>query len=177
MLCCVTLYNLDFYYFALSTERTWFDYISLLIIPCIIYYVTNKETLTLITHMPRDTIVSIMVKSEIWTHSQCFCICLLTFTSFTFSALLVKNMPTQHNSLIRLVLTEIHDMKYTLKWKMIFHLTVTCEGMSNITPASTFFSLRDSLRLYNRLKELKCPSVLPHQDVHEFVFPIMQLFC
>ncbi len=46
-LCCVTLYNFYFYYFALSTERTWFDYISLLIIPCIIYYVTNKETLTL----------------------------------------------------------------------------------------------------------------------------------
>ncbi len=44
-LCCVTLYNFYFYYFALSTERTWFDYISLLIIPCIIYYVTNKETL------------------------------------------------------------------------------------------------------------------------------------
>ncbi len=47
LLCCVTLYNFYFYYFALSTERTWFDYISLLIIPCIIYYVTNKETLTL----------------------------------------------------------------------------------------------------------------------------------
>ncbi len=46
-LCCVTLYNLYSYYFALSTERTWFDYISLLIIPCITYYVTNKETLTL----------------------------------------------------------------------------------------------------------------------------------
>ncbi len=29
------LYNLYSYYFALSTERTWFDYISLLIIPCI----------------------------------------------------------------------------------------------------------------------------------------------
>ncbi len=40
------LYNLYSYYFALSTERTWFDYISLLIIPCITY-VTNKETLTL----------------------------------------------------------------------------------------------------------------------------------
>ncbi len=47
LLCCVTLYNFYFYYFALSTERTWFDYISLLIIPCIIYYVTNKETLNL----------------------------------------------------------------------------------------------------------------------------------
>ncbi len=33
-LCYVTLYNL-YSYFALSTERTWFDYISLLIIPCI----------------------------------------------------------------------------------------------------------------------------------------------
>ncbi len=30
-----------------SADRTWFDYISLLIIPCITYYVTNKETLTL----------------------------------------------------------------------------------------------------------------------------------
>ncbi len=47
LLCCVTLYNFYFYYVALSTERTWFDYISLLIIPCIIYYVTNKETLNL----------------------------------------------------------------------------------------------------------------------------------
>ncbi len=34
-LCYVTLYNLYSYYFALSTEQTWFDYISLLIIPCI----------------------------------------------------------------------------------------------------------------------------------------------
>ncbi len=34
-LCYVTLYNLYSYYFALSTERTWFDYISLLSIPCI----------------------------------------------------------------------------------------------------------------------------------------------
>ncbi len=34
-LCYITLYNLYSYYFALSTERTWFDYISLLIIPCI----------------------------------------------------------------------------------------------------------------------------------------------
>ncbi len=41
------LYNFYFYSFALSTERTWFHYISLLIIPCIIYYVTNKETLNL----------------------------------------------------------------------------------------------------------------------------------
>ncbi len=47
LLCCVTLYNFYFYYFALSTEWTLFDYISLLIIPCIIYYVTNKETLNL----------------------------------------------------------------------------------------------------------------------------------
>ncbi len=46
-LCYVTLYNLYSYYFALSTERTWFDYISLLIIPCITYYGTNKETLNL----------------------------------------------------------------------------------------------------------------------------------
>ncbi len=46
-LCYVTLYNLYSYYFALSTERTWFDYISLLIIPCITYYATNKETLNL----------------------------------------------------------------------------------------------------------------------------------
>ncbi len=46
---CVVLllYNFYLYSFALSTERTWFDYISLLIIPCIIYYVTDKETLTL----------------------------------------------------------------------------------------------------------------------------------
>ncbi len=43
----MTLYNFFIYSFALSTERTWFDYISLLIIPCIIYYVTNIETLIL----------------------------------------------------------------------------------------------------------------------------------
>ncbi len=44
------LYNFYFYSFALSTEWTWFDYISLLIIPCIIYYVMNKETLNLSIH-------------------------------------------------------------------------------------------------------------------------------
>ncbi len=38
----------DFFYSsALSIERTLFDYISLLVIPCIIYYVTNKQTLNL----------------------------------------------------------------------------------------------------------------------------------
>ncbi len=42
------LYHFNFYSFALSTERTWFTYISLLIIPCIIFYVTNKETLDLL---------------------------------------------------------------------------------------------------------------------------------
>ncbi len=46
LLCCVTFIYL-FYSFALSPERTWFHYISLLIIPCIIFYVTNKETLNL----------------------------------------------------------------------------------------------------------------------------------
>ncbi len=44
---CYFYIILVFYSSALSTERTWFDYISLLVIPCIIYYVTNKETLTL----------------------------------------------------------------------------------------------------------------------------------
>ncbi len=44
---CYFYIILIFYSFALSTERTWFDYISLLVIPCIIYYVTNKETLNL----------------------------------------------------------------------------------------------------------------------------------
>ncbi len=45
--CVVLLYKILIFIIkiALSTERTWFDYISLLIIPCIIYYVTNKETL------------------------------------------------------------------------------------------------------------------------------------
>ncbi len=42
LLCCVT-----FFFFALSIERTWPDYISLLIISCIIEYVTNKRTLNL----------------------------------------------------------------------------------------------------------------------------------
>ncbi len=47
-LCCVTLYNLYSYYFALSTERTWFDYISLLIIPCITIMWQIKKPWTLI---------------------------------------------------------------------------------------------------------------------------------
>ncbi len=61
---CYFYIILIFYSFALSTERTWFDYISLLIIPCIIYYVTNKETLNL---EPWDlvTVEVIWVK---WTH-------------------------------------------------------------------------------------------------------------
>ncbi len=48
-LCYVTLYNLYSYYFALSTERTWFDYISLLIIPCItiMWQIKKPWTLTL----------------------------------------------------------------------------------------------------------------------------------
>ncbi len=47
--CVVTLYNLYSYYFALSTERTWFDYISLLIIPCItiMWQIKKPWTLTL----------------------------------------------------------------------------------------------------------------------------------
>ncbi len=47
LLCCVTLYNFYFYYFALSTERTWFDYISLLIIPCITIMWQIKKPWTL----------------------------------------------------------------------------------------------------------------------------------
>ncbi len=47
-LCYVTLYNLYSYYFALSTERTWFDYISLLIIPCITIMWQIKKPWTLI---------------------------------------------------------------------------------------------------------------------------------
>ncbi len=58
LLCCVTLYNFYLYSFALSTERTWFDYISLLIIPCIIYYVTNKETLNLEKIQPKWKVLS-----------------------------------------------------------------------------------------------------------------------
>ncbi len=61
LLCCVTLYNFYFYYFALSSERTWFDYIWLLIIPCIIYYVTNKETLTL-------TLITELSSLELYLH-------------------------------------------------------------------------------------------------------------
>ncbi len=48
-LCYVTLYNLYSYYFALSTERTWFDYISLLIIPCITIMWQIKKPWTLNT--------------------------------------------------------------------------------------------------------------------------------
>ncbi len=74
-LCCVTLYNLYSYYFALSTERTWFDYISLLIIPCITYYVTNKETLNL----EMSTVVQIKNMGE-----SCFyCSLLLRFNALT----------------------------------------------------------------------------------------------
>ncbi len=62
LLCCVTLYN--FYSSALSTERTWFDYISLLIIPCIIYYVTNKETLNLEHHSAWPI--------KLWTYDHAF---------------------------------------------------------------------------------------------------------
>ncbi len=64
LLCCVTLYN--FYYFALSTERTWFDYISLLIIPCIIYYVTNKETLILHFYPLIELISYLMLATKSW---------------------------------------------------------------------------------------------------------------
>ncbi len=46
-LCYVTLYNLYSYYFALSTERSWFDYISLLIIPCITIMWQIKKPWTL----------------------------------------------------------------------------------------------------------------------------------
>ncbi len=46
-LCYVTLYNLCSYFFALSTERTWFDYISLLIIPCITIMWQIKKPWTL----------------------------------------------------------------------------------------------------------------------------------
>ncbi len=49
-LCYVTLYNLYSYYFALSTERTWFDYISLLIIPCITIMWQIKKPWTLSLH-------------------------------------------------------------------------------------------------------------------------------
>ncbi len=54
---CVVLllYNFYFNYFALSTERTWFVYISLLIIPCIIYYVTNKKPWTLKKKKKKNT--------------------------------------------------------------------------------------------------------------------------
>ncbi len=46
---CVVLllYNFYFYSFALSTERTWLIYISLLILPCIFIMWRNKQTLNL----------------------------------------------------------------------------------------------------------------------------------
>ncbi len=59
------LYYFYFYYFALSTEWTWFDYISLLIIPCIIYYVTNKETLNLERRRAFFTLTEIMNINDI----------------------------------------------------------------------------------------------------------------
>ncbi len=54
-LCYVTLYNLYSYYFALSTERTWFDCISLLIIPCItiMWQIKKPWTLNLEIHYYR----------------------------------------------------------------------------------------------------------------------------
>ncbi len=70
-LCYVTLYNLYPYYFALSTERTWFDYISLLIIPCITYYVTNKETLNLEhTHSNTHTHTHTQTNTHTHTHTN-----------------------------------------------------------------------------------------------------------
>ncbi len=44
LLCVLLLYN--FYYLHCPLSGTDLIYISLLIIPCIIYHVTNKETLT-----------------------------------------------------------------------------------------------------------------------------------
>ncbi len=82
LLCCVTLYNLYFYYFALSTERTWFDYISLLIIPCIIYYVTNKETLNLEPWYERWTFFSLVLL---------FCAVLLVTVLFLFQKAAINN--------------------------------------------------------------------------------------
>ncbi len=69
LLCCVTLFNFYFYYFALSTERTWFDYISLLIIPCIIYYVTNKETWNLEPWLMRSASYTEQT-TEVWSKSD-----------------------------------------------------------------------------------------------------------
>ncbi len=58
---CVVLllYNLIFFFYSLHCPLSGPDltYISLLIIPCIIYHVTNKETLTL----------TLTLISEIWS--------------------------------------------------------------------------------------------------------------
>ncbi len=69
-LCYVTLYNLYSYYFALSTERTWFVYISLLIIPCITIMWQIKKPWTLMSciNTYRKYIVIIM---SIYFHISC----------------------------------------------------------------------------------------------------------
>ncbi len=61
-LCYVTLYNLYSYYFALSTERTWFDYISLLIIPCITIMWQIKKPWTLNLEEGRKSMSEVLFK-------------------------------------------------------------------------------------------------------------------
>ncbi len=66
------LYNLYSYCFALSTERTWFDCISLLVMPCItiMWQIKKPWNLDLETlrslHFLKKTWVVLMQKSEIW---------------------------------------------------------------------------------------------------------------
>ncbi len=80
LLCCVFIYCMCFYIIlifyssALSTERTWFDYISLLVIPCIIYYVTNKETLNLEQALAHLSILDVTLEEhtiQITVDSMC----------------------------------------------------------------------------------------------------------
>ncbi len=70
-LCYVTSYNLYSYYFALSTERTWFDYISLLIIPCITIMWQIKKPWTLNKRSLKIIILKeSFVRESNWSTSQ-----------------------------------------------------------------------------------------------------------
>ncbi len=63
------LYNLYSYCFALSTERTWFDCISLLVMPCITIMWQIKKPWTLILCLYIIIINCEVVKVNSWEHN------------------------------------------------------------------------------------------------------------
>ncbi len=71
-LCYVTLYNLYSYYFALSTEQTWFDYISLLIIPCItIMWQIKKPWFWAISNNDENAYLDEIERLTSWCQDNC----------------------------------------------------------------------------------------------------------